>query len=85
MRATPSNSRTGSWANDIIFCAAVTVVPVIVKMVCTNEKIFLTTETIFPVYEKMVSGVAVGTALTDRPPHRSVRAELPHTAPTSGA
>jgi len=25
--------------------------------------------------------VAVGTAITDRPPHRSVRAELPHTAP----
>jgi hypothetical protein len=24
--------------------------------------------------------VAVGTAITDRPPHRSVRAELPHTA-----
>jgi adenine specific DNA methylase Mod len=28
-------------------------------------------------------GVAVGTAIADRPPHRSVRAELPHTAPTS--
>ena len=26
--------------------------------------------------------IAVGTAITDRPPHRSVRAELPHTAPT---
>src|SRR5947209_13421868 len=26
--------------------------------------------------------VAVGTIITDRPPHRSVRAELPHTAPT---
>jgi hypothetical protein len=25
-------------------------------------------------------GVAVGTILTNRPPHRSVRAELPHTA-----
>jgi len=25
--------------------------------------------------------VAAGTASTDRPPHRSVRAELPHTAP----
>ena len=28
--------------------------------------------------------VAVGTPVTRRPPHRSVRAELPHTAPTSG-
>jgi hypothetical protein len=28
--------------------------------------------------------VAVGTAVTCRPPHRSVRAELPHTAPASG-
>lgn len=28
--------------------------------------------------------VAVGTAITHSPPHRSVRAELPHTAPTSG-
>ena len=26
--------------------------------------------------------IAVGTAIADRPPHRSVRAELPHTAPT---
>ena len=29
-----------------------------------------------------VSPVAVGTIIADRPPHRSVRAELPHTAPT---
>ena len=27
-------------------------------------------------------GIAVGTSLTGGPPHRSVRAELPHTAPT---
>ena len=27
---------------------------------------------------------AVGTPITQRPPHRSVRAELPHTAPTLG-
>ena len=27
---------------------------------------------------------AVGTGITPRPPHRSVRAELPHTAPASG-
>ena len=27
--------------------------------------------------------IAVGTALSGRPPHRSVREELPHTAPTS--
>ena len=26
--------------------------------------------------------IAVGTAIADRPPHRSVRAELPHTALT---
>jgi hypothetical protein len=30
------------------------------------------------------SAVAVGTALAGGPPHRSVRAALPHTAPTSG-
>jgi hypothetical protein len=29
--------------------------------------------------------VAVGTTITDRPPHRTVRAALPHTAPTSEA
>ena len=29
-------------------------------------------------------GVAVGTEVALRPPHRSVRAELPHTAPASG-
>src|ERR1035441_10245449 len=28
------------------------------------------------------NAVAVGTTIADRPPHRSVRAELPHTAPT---
>src|ERR1039458_3113748 len=27
------------------------------------------------------NAVAVGTTIADRPPHRSVRAELPHTAP----
>jgi DNA-binding transcriptional LysR family regulator len=27
---------------------------------------------------------AVGTPIAERPPHRSVRAEFPHTAPTSG-
>ena len=32
-----------------------------------------------------VERVAVGTAVTCRPPHRSVRAELPHTAPASGS
>jgi hypothetical protein len=30
---------------------------------------------------KVTQAVAVGTAIADRPPHRSVRAELPHTAP----
>jgi hypothetical protein len=28
------------------------------------------------------STVAVGTTIADRPPHRTVRAALPHTAPT---
>jgi hypothetical protein len=28
--------------------------------------------------------VAVGTRITTRPPHRTVRAAFPHTAPTSG-
>ena len=32
-----------------------------------------------------ISLVAVGTTITDRPPHRSVRALLTHTAPTSDA
>jgi hypothetical protein len=27
---------------------------------------------------------AVGTVITDRPPHRSERAEFPHSAPTLG-
>jgi hypothetical protein len=31
-----------------------------------------------------VSAVAVGTEISPRPPHRSVRAAFPHTAPTSG-
>lgn len=37
-----------------------------------------------PIQPEQQSGVAVGTAVTCRPPHRSVRAELPHTAPASG-
>jgi hypothetical protein len=34
--------------------------------------------------QKTEPGIAVGTLITERPPHRSVRAEFPHTAPTSG-
>ena len=34
--------------------------------------------------ERYPCGVAVGTRVTSRPPHRSVRAAFPHTAPTSG-
>jgi cytoskeletal protein CcmA (bactofilin family) len=30
------------------------------------------------------SGIAVGTSITGRPPHRTVRAAFPHTAPTLG-
>jgi hypothetical protein len=33
--------------------------------------------------EHPVCPVTVGTIIADRPPYRSVRAELPHTAPTS--
>src|SRR5436853_5575626 len=33
--------------------------------------------------ENFHTSVAVGTSVTRRPPHRSVRAEFPHTAPTS--
>ena len=38
---------------------------------------------LFPVAILQGEWVAVGTAIADRPPHRSVRAALPHTAPTS--
>ncbi len=37
-----------------------------------------------PVILKGNPGVAVGTEVTLRPPHRSVHAGLPHTAPASG-
>ena len=33
---------------------------------------------------RVANSVAVGTPITGRPPHRTVRAEFPHTAPTSG-
>src|SRR6202022_2211112 len=33
-------------------------------------------------YPEVIHMVAVGTIITDRPPHRTVRAALPHTAPT---
>ena len=35
--------------------------------------------------QKVTDLVAVGMAVTCHPPHRSVRAELPHTAPALGA
>ena len=31
-----------------------------------------------------IQSIAVGTPITERPPHRTVRAEFPHTAPTLG-
>ncbi len=34
--------------------------------------------------ESALKWVAVGMPVTEHPPHRSVRAELPHTAPASG-
>ncbi len=35
-------------------------------------------------HRSKASSFAVGTRVTSRPPHRSVRAAFPHTAPTSG-
>src|SRR6516165_8005423 len=35
-------------------------------------------------WRSMAYPIAVGTVITDRPPHRSVRAQLRHTAPTLG-
>ena len=60
-----------AFATDTIFCAAVTVVFVFMKMVfvtntmlsipetmvCANERIFFTAAIIFPVNEKMFSGL----------------------------
>ena len=34
-------------------------------------------------FEEPSPGIAVGTAIADRPPHRSVREVLPHTAPAA--
>ena len=36
------------------------------------------------IHAYLTNGIAVGTAVASRPPHRSVREELPHTAPTLG-
>ena len=36
------------------------------------------------VVARSVATIAVGTLISERPPHRSVRAAFPHTAPTSG-
>ena len=40
---------------------------------------------VFNADDRAAELVAVGTPVAHRPPHRSVRAELPHTAPTSDA
>src|SRR5215204_3990923 len=34
--------------------------------------------------EKLKRSIAVGTLIAERPPHRTVRAAFPHTAPTLG-
>ena len=34
--------------------------------------------------DESLDAIAVGTRITARPPHRTVRAEFPHTAPTLG-
>ena len=38
----------------------------------------------FLLVSTIVNLIAVGTLISERPPHRTVRAEFPHTAPTSG-
>ena len=35
-------------------------------------------------FDRLPTTFAVGTRVTSRPPHRSVRAQFGHTAPTSG-
>src|SRR5712691_4236140 len=37
-----------------------------------------------PVIARSVATIAVGTLIAERPPHRTVRAAFPHTAPTLG-
>ena len=37
-----------------------------------------------PIRDRIEEMVAIGMPVARHPPHRSVRAELPHTAPTSG-
>jgi hypothetical protein len=51
-----------------------------------GSKISITRGQVDPANGKAMNSVtfAVGTPLSRRPPHRSVRAEFPHTAPTSG-
>jgi hypothetical protein len=53
----------------------------------TDPKPFVWTAEPDGIIEKVRRGyqaIAVGTPVTGRPPHRSVRAAFPHTAPTSG-
>ena len=38
----------------------------------------------FASFDRTTATFAVGTRVTSRPPHRSVRAQFGHTAPTSG-
>ena len=45
----------------------------------------LTKQDLVDSIHRQIGGVAVETILSDGPPRRSQRAELPHWAPTSGA
>jgi transposase len=52
-----------------------------------DPKPFIWTKSAAQIFNKVTrakQAIAVGTRITARPPHRTVRAELPHTAPTLG-
>ena len=54
------------------------------RVVSTRDAPIPNTLRLFPNHglPGVIHMVAVGTIITDRPPHRTVRAALPHTAPT---
>jgi hypothetical protein len=82
---TPQECKTGNWSGISIlaFPAYYTSRGPAVNDILRGEKVEKGEKVSGTIIRPIINWVAVGTAIADRPPRRSVRAALPHTAPTS--
>jgi len=75
LRPGPHAARSSPFSPSASARASLATAPrAVVSVMLTSSRSFI----------KHKAVIAVGTPVTGRPPHRSVRAAFPHTAPTSG-